>query len=166
MGLLTVTQNFSNSWRKTLEGRWQISESFSWYFRIRTQNHCLLTQWNINAIGLPLSIIWVVRANGNQSEVVEEEAQTFSIFSCPEQLNRWPCHSLTHWLTNSTFTFDIQRAILETCDHCDIWSDRFLEDFQIFGRFFSDFWMIFRFLDDFWMILDDFWMIFWMIFRF
>ena len=21
-------------------------------------------------------------------------------FSCPEQLNRWPCHSLTHWLTD------------------------------------------------------------------
>ena len=33
------------------------------------------------------------------------------IFSCPEQLNRWPCH----WLIQSvTFTFDIQRAILET----------------------------------------------------
>ena len=22
---------------------------------------------------------------------------SFSLFSCPEQLNRWPCHSLTHW---------------------------------------------------------------------
>ena len=32
-----------------------------------------------------------------------------SFFSCPEQLNRWPCH----WLTNSlTFTFDIKRASL------------------------------------------------------
>ena len=62
------------------------------------------------------------------------------------QLNRWPCHSLTHWLSHSvTFTFAIQRAILETCDHWDIWSDRFLEDFQIFGRF-LDFWKIFRFL--------------------
>ena len=27
-----------------------------------------------------------------------------SLFSCPQQLNRWPCHSLTDWLT---FTFDI-----------------------------------------------------------
>ena len=31
-----------------------------------------------------------------------------SFFSCPEQLNRWPCHSLTDWATESlTFTFDI-----------------------------------------------------------
>ena len=36
------------------------------------------------------------------------------IFSCPEQLNRWPCHSLTHSLTEGTFTFDIQKATLET----------------------------------------------------
>ena len=41
-------------------------------------------------------------------------------------------HSLTNWVT---FTFAIQRAILETCDHWDIWSDRFLKDFQNFGRF-------------------------------
>ena len=28
--------------------------------------------------------------------------KVFSLFfSCPEQLNRWPCHSLTHWLTES-----------------------------------------------------------------
>ena len=26
------------------------------------------------------------------------------IFSCPQQLNRWPCHSLSH---SVTFTFDI-----------------------------------------------------------
>ena len=31
--------------------------------------------------------------------------------------------SLTHWLTHSTFTFDIQRATLETCDLWDIWSE-------------------------------------------
>ena len=42
------------------------------------------------------------------------------IISCPEHLNRWPCH----WLTDSlTFTFDIQRAILETCDLWDICSE-------------------------------------------
>ena len=48
----------------------------------------------------------------------------FLFFSCPEQLNRWPCHSLTNSVTDwLTFTFDIQRAILETCDHWDIWSE-------------------------------------------
>ena len=48
-------------------------------------------------------------------------------FSCPEQLNRWPCHSLTHWLTDwlteGTFTFEIQRATRETCNLWDIWSE-------------------------------------------
>ena len=46
------------------------------------------------------------------------------LFSCPEQLNRWPCHSLTDWLTHSlTFTFAMQRIILETCGHWGIWSE-------------------------------------------
>ena len=35
---------------------------------------------------------------------------------------------------------------LETCDLWDIWSDRFLEGFQIFGNF-LDFWKIFWCLD-------------------
>ena len=36
------------------------------------------------------------------------------ISRCPEQLNRWSCHSLTESLSHSlTFTFTIQRAILE-----------------------------------------------------
>ena len=46
-----------------------------------------------------------------------------TIFSCPEQLNRWPCHWLTRSVSQSTLTFDIQRAVLETCDHWDIWSE-------------------------------------------
>ena len=33
------------------------------------------------------------------------------IFSCPEQPNRWPCHSLTHWVTDGTFTFDIPNPL-------------------------------------------------------
>ena len=43
------------------------------------------------------------------------------IFSCPEQLNRWPCHSLTHSL--SDFWFWHYRVTLETCDIWDIWSE-------------------------------------------
>ena len=46
-------------------------------------------------------------------------------FSCPEQLNRWPCHSVTDWLTHSltqgTLLIDIQRATQETCDLWDLW---------------------------------------------
>ena len=47
------------------------------------------------------------------------------IFSCPEQFNRWPCHSVTDWLTHSlrTLLIVIQRATLETCDLWDICSE-------------------------------------------
>ena len=27
------------------------------------------------------------------------------LFSCPEQLNRWPCHSITHWVSEWPFAF-------------------------------------------------------------
>ena len=49
-------------------------------------------------------------------------------FSCPQQLNRWPCHWLTDWLT---FTFDItewpERLVtFETFDQSDeeTWPDQ------------------------------------------
>ena len=45
-----------------------------------------------------------------------------ALFSCPEQLNRWPCHSLTHWLTEDFTTWQ-KKATLETCDLWDIWSE-------------------------------------------
>ena len=28
-----------------------------------------------------------------------QKSLSYAIFSCSEQLNRWPCHSLTHWDT-------------------------------------------------------------------
>ena len=43
------------------------------------------------------------------------------LFSCPEYLNRWPCHWLSHWL--SDFWFWHYRVTLETCDIWDIWSE-------------------------------------------
>ena len=43
-------------------------------------------------------------------------------FSCPEQLNRWPCHSVTESAVR-TFLIEIQRATQETCDIWDIWSE-------------------------------------------
>ena len=84
----------------------------------------------------------------------------FLIFSCPEQLNRWPCHSLTHSLLLLPYKEQSLRlATIETFDQTDFWkvfrfledfqfSGTFLKDFQIFGRF-SDFWKIFRFVEDF-----------------
>ena len=32
-------------------------------------------------------------------------SNALSLFSCPQQLNRWPCHSLTHWLTQDFTTW-------------------------------------------------------------
>ena len=48
----------------------------------------------------------------------------FSIFSCPEQLNRWPCPLLALTpLTIRVFT-TLQRIVtLENCDLRDIWSE-------------------------------------------
>ena len=51
-----------------------------------------------------------------------------AVFSCPEQLNRWPCHWVSEWVT---FDFDItewpQRLVtFETFDQSDeeTWPDQ------------------------------------------
>ena len=48
------------------------------------------------------------------------------IFSCPGQLNRWPCHSLSgwviHWLLISASS-KICRAVVDTCNLSDNWSE-------------------------------------------
>ena len=70
--------------------------------------------------------------------------------SCPEQLNRWPCCSLSHW----PFDFDMQRATQETCDLWDIWS-------EWWGKMtWDNFWQLWQFLIFFSMsftIFDNFW---------
>ena len=77
------------------------------------------------------------------------------VFSCPEQLNRWPCHSVTH----SNFTSDKQRAILKSCDLWDIWSECNLWQCHKFWQF--RFFYHFRVLTilttfDNWTILEKF----------
>ena len=62
------------------------------------------------------------------------------VFSCPEQLNRWPCHWLTHSVSHSTFTFDTQIATLETCDLWDIWSDWWGVTFETFDQSDEETW--------------------------
>ena len=63
---------------------------------------------------LSLSNIFINFIHFYQSSLIS------SIFSCPEQLIRWPCHSVTHSLTQGTFTFEMQRATQETWS----WPDR------------------------------------------
>ena len=36
-----------------------------------------------------------------QPSLTNDEMYPIIIFSCPEQLNRWPCHSVTHSITDS-----------------------------------------------------------------
>ena len=81
-------------------------------------------------------------------------------FSCPQQLNRWPCPLVALLpLTIRVFTtlqsdprdlWPLRHLIRQIFGRfLEFWKIfRFLEDFQIFERF-SDFWKIFRFLEDF-----------------
>ena len=39
------------------------------------------------------------------------------IFSCPGQLNRWPCHSLIEWVSQVTFDFIDFWALQSCCRH-------------------------------------------------
>ena len=74
------------------------------------------------------------------------------LFSCPEQLNRWPCHWLTDWL----------KAIPETCDLWNIWSEWWGDMTWIFFYNFYNFWQFWRFFIIFEMFdnfdnFDNFW---------
>ena len=73
----------------------QKSQTFSKNLRI----HKLQTLWNRNDfIDVPLAC--------EDSWVWSQSGPWNGIFSCPEQLNRWPCHWLTHSLTEwVTFWF-------------------------------------------------------------
>ena len=81
----------------------------------------------------------------------------FLIFSCPEQLNRWPCHSLTHSLT-FTFAYKEQSYRLVTFEtFMTIFDDNFWWQF-IMTIFDDNFWWqllmkILTILDKF----DNFW---------
>ena len=97
-----------------------------------------------------------------------------SFFSCPQQLNRWPCYWLSHWVTD--FYFWHYRMALETCDLWDIWSEwwrnmtwptfwQFLIFFYIFWQvstiFNNNFWQFSTILTNF----DKFWQ-FWPFLQF
>ena len=82
---------------------------------------------------------------------------------------------VTDWLTHSTFTFDIQRTTLETCDLWNIWSewwgdmtwDFFVVEILTFLTFFDNscltffgkFWTIWKIFGLF--IVWQFWIFFW-----
>ena len=69
-------------------------------------------------------------------------------FSCPQQLNRWPCHSLTDSLSH--FYFWHYRVTLETCDLWDIWSEWWGNmTWPSLWQFFWQYWQVWTFFDNF-----------------
>ena len=74
-----------------------------------------------------------------------------NLFTCPGQLNRWPCH----WVSRSDFWFQLR-------DFCETF-ERLLRDFwETFETLLRDFWETFgRLLWDFWETIErrlwDFW---------
>jgi len=83
------------------------------------------------------------------------------LFSCPKQLNRWPCHSLTHWLTHSLTDWQYFYFWHTKSDPRDLWPLRHFirvmrkHDLKIvwnfFGTFEELFWNFFgTFLELFW----------------
>ena len=83
--------------------------------------NAVLCEGKINSTFLSVEQRWQTWRHGSTLllQIEQQHSSLSVVFSCPEQLNRWPCH----WLTNSTFTFDIHRATLETCDLWDIIPD-------------------------------------------
>ena len=59
--------------------------------------HCVITilDWCISVTGI------IKKFSIKRKQVHFQQRQVLLLFSCPEQLNRWPCHSLTHSLTDS-----------------------------------------------------------------
>ena len=72
---------------KTLSG-WWIFLMWPWCQKVNSTKP--------NVLSLLFQIIFI-------SEYLHMVMWKF-LFSCPQQLNRWPCHWLTNWVT---FTFDI-----------------------------------------------------------
>ena len=60
------------------------------------------------------------------------------IFSCPQQLNRWPCPLLGPSDQTNNQSSQHYRVTLETCDLSDIWSDFLMTIFD--DNFDQTFW--------------------------
>ena len=43
------------------------------------------------------------------------------IVSCPGQLNRWPCHSVSQWRFSFSNFWALHRAVVDKCDLSDNW---------------------------------------------
>ena len=84
-------------------------------------------------------------------------AKLYCVFSFPQQLNRWPCHSLTDSLTHSltNFYFWHYRVTLETCDLWDIWSEWWGN--MTWPTFWQFFLTILTIFDIYWHFLIFFW---------
>ena len=88
------------------------------------------------------------------------------VFSCPQQLNRWPCHSLTHWLTH---WLRVLLLLTLQSDPRDLWPLRHLirmirkhdlTNIMTILILFWQFWFSFENVNFFWKFLtifNNFW---------
>ena len=98
--------SFKNIWcskvhfdpaNKLLSPDW--SFSLSHYFTLANSHNLRLNLFGLNKISCFSNSISIFKKEDFLSVKTLYEA-IGCIFSCPKQLNRWPCHSLTHWLTH------------------------------------------------------------------
>ena len=76
--------------------------------------HCHELRW-VSWVSFVRSALW-----SNVSKVTNPWDCSGSVFSCPQQLNRWPCHSLSHSLSQSLLLLTLQS------DPRDLWPLRHL----------------------------------------
>ena len=62
----------------------------------RGQDKAFFSNWNISD---HLSI-WIYFFQSRYGIKNGHHWSMMTIFSCPEQFNRWPCHSLSHWVSD------------------------------------------------------------------
>ena len=78
-----------------------------WHYFCKKDLMCLIfVQMSISDVSCGVFVSSILRyfTSGRDCWWRQSSNWTISIhcelFSCPEQLNRWPCHSVTHWLTD------------------------------------------------------------------
>ena len=119
-----------------------------WWKKLRRKNHICQRWRSSQLIMISFSLLLLL------TQISQLHWDQILIFSCPQQLNRWPCHSLTHSVTqslpllkNSTKEHSQNLVTLETCDQSDdptFSNFRKIWDFRInfkFSENFQNFWL-------------------------
>ena len=103
----TVTELSSNIKNRTNK------KSFSF---VHISKSASLYVWHASLMDCCVFFVGVALKCIDGSIVARDSTTTFTtkvvLFSCPEQLNRWPCHSMTFWFWHYRVTLDFSRISL------------------------------------------------------